>query len=140
MSGSTSLLLELRFAARAEELQAVRDAVRERAAAQGCGAECAGDIAMAVDEACQNIIRHAYHWDPEGTIELRMERSGQELVLFLADSAPTVDPARVKPRNLDEPRPGGIGTHLIRTVMDQAEFVNTSSERGNLLRMVKRIG
>ena len=140
MSGSTSLLLELRFAARAEELQGVRDAVRERAITQGCGAECAGDIAMAVDEACQNIIRHGYRWDPEGTIELRMERSGQELVLFLADSAPTVDPTRVKPRNLDEPRPGGIGTHLIRTVMDQAEFVKTSSERGNLLRMVKRIG
>jgi sigma-B regulation protein RsbU (phosphoserine phosphatase) len=139
VSEPTSLLLEMRFAARAEELQGVRDAVREQAASQGCGAECAGDIAMAVDEACQNIIRHGYRWDPEGTIELRMERIGQELVLFLADSAPTVDPARVKPRSLDEPRPGGIGTHLIRTVMDQAEFVKTSSERGNLLRMVKRI-
>jgi sigma-B regulation protein RsbU (phosphoserine phosphatase) len=60
-------------------------------------------------------------------------------VLSLEDSAPTVDPARVKPRSLDEPRPGGIGTHLIRTVMDQAEFVRTAGERGNLLRMVKRI-
>ena len=40
-----------------------------------------------------------------------------------------VDPARVKPRSLDEPRPGGIGTHLIRTVMDQAEFVRTAGEQ-----------
>ncbi len=139
MSDSTTRLLELHFAARAEELQGVRDAVRERAASEGCGDECAGDIAMAVDEACQNIIRHGYRWDPDGTIALRMERSGEELVLFLVDSAPTVDPAQVKPRSLDEPRPGGIGTHLIRTVMDQAEFVQTSSKRGNLLRMVKRI-
>jgi sigma-B regulation protein RsbU (phosphoserine phosphatase) len=139
MSQSTRALLELRFAARAEELRAVRDAVRGQALREGCAAECAGDIAMAVDEACQNIIRHGYRFDPEGIIHLRMERSGQELVLSLEDSAPTVDPARVKPRSLDEPRPGGIGTHLIRTVMDQAEFVRTAGERGNLLRMVKRI-
>lgn len=133
-------LLELRFAARAEELRGVRDAVQQRALSEGCGAECAGDIAMAVDEACQNIIRHGYRFDPQGTIALRMERSGQELVLVLEDSAPRVDPARVKPRSLDDPRPGGIGTHLIRAVMDRAEFIRTPSERGNVLKMVKRIG
>lgn len=94
---------------------------------------------MAVDEACQNVIRHGYRWDPEGTIVLEIERHGDDLVLSLRDFAPKVDPARVKPRDLDETRPGGLGTHLIRTVMDRAEFVPTPRERGNLLRLVKRI-
>ena len=132
-------LLELRFAARAEELRRVRDAVRAFALTQGCGPDCAGDIAMAVDEACQNIIRHGYRWDPHGTIELALERAGADLVVLLRDSAPTVDPARIRPRDLDDTRPGGLGTHLIRSVMDRAEFVTPAGGRGNELRLVKRI-
>jgi sigma-B regulation protein RsbU (phosphoserine phosphatase) len=108
-------------------------------AANGAGTECAGDIVMAVDEACQNIIRHGYAGEPEGDIELEIERRGDDLVFSLRDFAPKIDPSCVKPRDLDDVRPGGLGTHLIRTVMDEAEFVKTAAERGNLLRMVKRV-
>lgn len=138
-SAGDALLLQLRFPARADQLCDVRDAVRECVTANGAGEDCAGDIVMAVDEACQNIIRHGYAGDPEGGIELEIERQGDDLVFSLRDSAPKIDPARVKPRALDDIRPGGLGTHLIRTVMDEAEFVKISDERGNLLRMVKRI-
>ncbi len=94
---------------------------------------------MAVDEACQNVIRHAYRNDPDGEIELEIEHHGDELVLSLRDFAPEIDPDRVRPRDLDDVRPGGIGTHLIREVMDRAEFLRPESGRGNLLRMRKRI-
>ena len=138
-SARAARLLELRFPARADQLCDVREAVRECVAANGAGAECAGDIVMAVDEACQNIIRHGYAGEPEGDIELEIERRGDDLVFSLRDFAPKIDPACVKPRELDDVRPGGLGTHLIRTVMDEAEFVKIAVERGNLLRMVKRL-
>jgi sigma-B regulation protein RsbU (phosphoserine phosphatase) len=135
----TQRLLELRFPARADQLCDVRDAVRECVTSNGADAECACDIVMAVDEACQNIIRHGYAGEPEGGIELEIERRDDDLVFSLRDFAPKIDPACVKPRELDDVRPGGLGTHLIRTVMDEAEFVETDAERGNLLRMVKRV-
>ncbi len=138
-SARAARLLELRFPARADQLCDVREAVRECVTANGAGAECAGDIVLAVDEACQNIIRHGYAGELEGDIELEIERRGDDLVFSLRDFAPKIDPSCVKPRDLDDVRPVGLGTHLIRTVMDDAEFVKTASERGNLLRMVKRV-
>ena len=136
---SDARVLELRFPARPDQLCDVREAVLERTIANGADPQCASDVVMAVDEACQNIIRHAYAGNPDGEIELEIDRRGDDLVFSLRDFAPKIDPAAVKPRDLDDVRPGGLGTHLIHSVMDEAEFVKVSSDAGNLLRMVKRI-
>ncbi len=133
-------LLELRFPARANELAGVRAAVKKQVIEAGCTDRAAVDIVMAVDEACQNIIRHAYRGGEPGDIVLRIERAGGNLVFSLVDFAPRVDPRKVKPRDLDDVRPGGLGTFLIREVMDSADFVEPPPGCGNLLRMVKRIG
>lgn len=132
-------LLDLRFRADAGELKKVRQVVREAVLAQGAAESCATDVVMAVDEACQNIIRHAYAGGPRGDIVLEVERRGAELVFSLTDFAPRVDPAKVRPRDLDDVRPGGLGTHLIREVMDSAGFIEPPPGCGNLFRMVKRI-
>ena len=136
---SASHLLELRVPARAAELKRIREAVREAVGGCGCSAESTADIVLALDEACQNIIRHAYAGDPDDVIELTIERRGNELIFSLTDFAPPIDPDRVKPRDLDDVRPGGLGTHFIRRVMDETDFVPPPSGSGNLLRMVRRI-
>lgn len=133
------LLLQRRFPARPSELRSVREAVRREALAQGCAPDCAGDVVAAVDEACQNIIRHAYAGREGGEIVLELERAGEELVVSLRDFAPPVDPSRVRPRDLDDLRPGGLGTHLIRELMDGAGFAPPPPDGGNLFRMSKRI-
>jgi sigma-B regulation protein RsbU (phosphoserine phosphatase) len=132
-------VLKLRVPARADELKGIRDAVRERVEACGCSAQSAADIVLALDEACQNIIRHAYQDHPDGVIELEIEHRGDELIFSLIDEAPAIDPSRVKPRDLDDIRPGGLGTHFIQRVMDSADFLRPPSGRGNLLKMVRRI-
>ncbi len=137
--GDPRRLLERRFAARPAQLKEIRSAIRDVASASGCGTECASDIVMAIDEACQNIIRHAYCGDRDGEIVLAVDREGDRLVFSLRDFAPPVDPECVKPRDLADIRPGGLGTHLMREVMDECEFVEPPAGNGNLLRMVKRI-
>ena len=132
-------VLQLRFPARAKELKKIREAVRRGVTDCGCSAKSAADIVLAIDEACQNIIRHAYRGDSDDVIELEVERRGENLVFSLADHAPAIDPSRVKPRDLEDVRPGGLGTHFIRRVMDEVEFLRPASGRGNLLRMVRRI-
>ncbi len=132
-------VLQLRFPARAAELKRVRDAVRESVEGCGCSAKSTADIVLATDEACQNIIRHAYRGDSDNVIELEVEHRGDRLVFSLTDHAPAIDPSRVKPRDLEDIRPGGLGTYFIRRVMDEVEFLRPPSGRGNLLRMVRRI-
>ncbi len=132
-------VLQLRFPARAGELKRVRDALRERLEGCGCSDKSCADIVLAIDEACQNIIRHAYRGESDQAIELEVERRGDRLVFTLTDEAPAIDPSRVKPRDLEDVRPGGLGTHFIRRVMDEVEFLQPASGRGNLLRMVRRI-
>ena len=68
-----------------------------------------------------------------------MRRAEDELQIAVRDFAPSVDPARIRPRPLDELRPGGLGTHLIRSAMDHTEFCKPPSGPGNLLRMVKKL-
>ena len=131
--------IELRFEAKARELKKIRAAVKREALAAGCDERVAHDVMLAVDEACQNVIRHAYGEGRHGDVVLSIERREGSLVISLADFAPRIDPATVKPRDLDDVRPGGLGTHLIREVMDSAEFVEPPPGCGNLLRMVKRI-
>ena len=132
-------VLQLRFPARAAELKRTRESVREAMEGCGCSAKSTADIVLATDEACQNIIRHAYRGESDNVIELEVEHRGDGLVILLTDYAPTIDPSRVQPRNLDDIRPGGLGTHFIRRVMDEVGFSSPASGRGNLLRMVRRI-
>lgn len=139
MSVGTETLLEQRFAARPERLKDVRAAVSAAVTRAGCSEGCTRDVVMAVDEACQNVIRHAYGGPCDQEIELLIEREDDRLLLSLRDFAPPVDPARIRPRPLDEVRPGGLGVHLIREVMDATEFRRPESGVGNVLRMTKKI-
>jgi len=127
--------------ARPASLKKIRSAVRGVAIGSGCSEALAHDIIMAVDEACQNIIRHAYGGacDEEMVIEIHEETKPDRLVILLRDHAEKVDETKVKSRDLEDVRPGGLGVHLIHEVMDESGFVPTPSEKGNLYRMAIRI-
>ena len=133
------LLLTLSVPSRADRLKTIRNAVSETAKYCGCKKDVARDIVIAVDEACQNIIRHAYGGSPNGEIELKICRGNGELIILLRDFAETIDISKVKPRDLEDIKPGGLGTHFIREVMDDVEFLTPPVDGGNLLRMMKRL-
>jgi phosphoserine phosphatase RsbU/P len=133
------LLVEVIAAAEPDRLRLLRPVVSEAATACGFNRDRAAEIVLAVDEACQNIIRHAYTGEPGGRIVLRLHRSSDCLVVLLRDFAEPVDVRKVCPRALDDTRCGGLGTHLMRTIMDEVVFEPPPEGRGNVLRLVKRI-
>ncbi|MBC8339146.1 MAG: SpoIIE family protein phosphatase [Rhodospirillales bacterium] len=133
------LLLSLTVPSRADRLKTIRNAVTEAAKLCGLGKDPAHDVVLAVDEACQNIIRHAYGGSPNGKIKLKICRTEGELIILLRDFAETIDVSKVKPRELDDVKPGGLGTHFIREVMDETYFLDPPVDGGNLLRMIKRL-
>lgn len=95
---------------------------------------------LALDEACANIIRHAYDNDPRGEIEAYIQAHDGMCTIHLTDFGKPYDPARVDlPQDslsIDDTRPGGLGLHLMHTVMDEVHY--TPGPYGNRLVMVKR--
>jgi len=136
--GPPSGAVRRRFAARPDRLAEIRALVGGAAAALGADAAAAADCVLAADEACQNIIRHAYHGG-EGVVVVGVDRRSEGIVIELMDFAPPVDQSTLVSRPLEAVRPGGLGLHLMRSVMDRVEFVPPPAGIGNLLRLVKRI-
>jgi sigma-B regulation protein RsbU (phosphoserine phosphatase) len=128
-------LLVMRIEACPECLGGMRHRVSDATLAAGCAEGAAADVVLAVDEACQNIIRHGYRGS--GPVELELFREGSTLVVQLIDFAPPADPDKIKPRPLEELRPGGLGTHFMRCVMDDVAWLPPPFGAGNLLRMSK---
>jgi serine/threonine-protein kinase RsbW len=98
-------------------------------------------VEMAVDEACTNIIEHAYGGQGRGDIECTCQVNGQELTVTLRDHGHAFDPSSVPEPDisaaLEDRREGGLGLYLIGKLMDEVRFEFTP-DAGNLLTMVKR--
>ena len=101
-------------------------------------------IALAVDEALCNVIRHGYDRAPDRPIWIslwplvsRENGSAEGLRIVIEDEAKQIEPEKVKGRELEDVRPGGLGVHIIREVMDEAVW-EKRADRGMRLTMVKR--
>jgi len=133
------VLLEHHMPARAEYLRDMRNALRKLLDQLGIEPALRDRLVLAVDEACTNIIRHAYGGQGAGGIGLRVSRADDVLSFELTDDAPCIDPDRMRPKPLGECRAGGLGVALIDTVMDTWHVEPASARCGNRLVLRKRI-
>jgi sigma-B regulation protein RsbU (phosphoserine phosphatase) len=133
------VLLNFGFPAQPRELCAMRHKLAAALAQAGAEADLRQALVLAVDEACSNVIRHAYGGSCESRIELRLSQAGSELRFELRDFAPCVDPAKVRPRDLADARPGGLGINFIDSLMDSWSLQPLPDSTGNLLVMRKRL-
>ncbi|MEM6783148.1 MAG: ATP-binding protein [Bacteroidota bacterium] len=94
---------------------------------------------LAVEEACANVIRHAYP-DQPGPLTLRLDITPQTATATLLDTAPVFDPVHAPTPPLEgavEERPlGGLGWHFIRSLMDEVRH-EAQPEGGNRLTLIK---
>jgi serine/threonine-protein kinase RsbW len=113
-------------------------------------ADC-GQIALAVDEALCNVIRHGYERREDGKIWLSIwpheggdDSSASEaggIRIVIEDEAEQVDPTTIKGRDLDDVRPGGLGVYIIQQVMDHTRFEpRPDASRGMRVEMIKTHG
>lgn len=93
-------------------------------------------IVLAVDEACSNVIKHAYRNRPGQRIVLTFRVSSTQLEILIRDFGTSADPRNFRPRDLSDIRPGGLGVHFIRNTMDEVHY-EVPEDGGMLLRMVK---
>jgi anti-sigma regulatory factor (Ser/Thr protein kinase) len=94
-------------------------------------------ITLAVDEALANVIRHAYHSRADGLIELECRESADGLEISLLDNGDAPDRSKICAREMGSDQPGGLGTHIIKEVMD--EFKYEESPEGNRFVAIKHL-
>jgi len=130
--------LSLSIPAKANYLKQLRDSARDVALSAGSSKEQADSIVLAISEAASNIIQHAYKGD-EGEIELNIHVASElepaQLVINLRDYAETIDINEIRSRALDDVRPGGLGVHFMKQLMDNLVYTVPEDGRGNRLEM-----
>ena len=128
------------YQAKADQLIVLRKLIRNCLEKEGCEQDFIQRIVLAVNEACMNIIQHAYANRGTGIFRVEIYTDGKELTFCLTDFAPAVDKSIIKSRDLDDVRPGGLGVHFINELMDRVEYLETSGKDcGNILQMKKQI-
>lgn len=129
----------MRFRASSDQLFGVRELVRETLGTRGCDRSEVDSVVLAVDEACANIIRHAYGACGVGDIVIQILVQGNDCVIRLRDYARPVDPEALCCQPPRELSPGGLGMFLIEKIMDRYAFAEAADGKGNVLEMRKRM-
>lgn len=90
---------------------------------------CCGQMALAVDEALCNVMKHGYEGREDQPISIGMhvheDKGGSDhssIRIVIEDRAKQVDPKSICGRDLQDVRPGGLGVHMIREIMDDAVY------------------
>lgn len=125
--------LELRSEPRL--LHSVRGLVWRYVRGAGFSEDRTDEVVLAVDEACTNAMRHAYHHRTEERVWLDLGMDAEWLEIAVRDEGTPAPAEAVQRKELlcpdpDDLRPGGLGVQLIYKVFDEAEFT-PGAERGN---------
>jgi serine/threonine-protein kinase RsbW len=132
----------LRLKATLEEVPLALDFVTQSAKAAGFDEQALYQIQVAVDEACANVVEHAYRDVDPGDMEISCCLDEQTFVIRVRDWGASFDPDEVEDPDVDAPLEerslGGLGVFLIKQFMEQVQF-SFDAERGNELVMTKRL-
>lgn len=117
---------KLKVASAPENLETIREFIHDIALGAGFDSEAAGQIELAVDEACTNVIKHAHNYEYDKAMELLVLLDTQKMTITITDRGLGFDVNNVtKPdlrKYIHEAKKGGLGIHLMRSLMDEVQF------------------
>ncbi len=127
---------KIEFASHPANLMLMRQWVRKFLESRSFPSREIDLMVLGVDEACTNIIRHAYHLAEDKLICLSVETGQGGSVRFrLRDYGERLAHGGFQPRTLEHLRPGGLGVHLIKQAFDQVDYLH--KRNGTLLVLTK---
>lgn len=133
----SEILVRMSFCSHASRLKLLRSVIRDAADIAGLDDDQSGEVVLAVNEACMNIIQHGYQMKPDGWIEVEVASDDKAVSFRVRDYAPEIDSSVCCSRELDDIRPGGIGVHLMQSLMDECDYLAAPDGGGNLFQMKK---
>ncbi len=128
------------FPGRFDSLSKISTFVVQAAQEAGLNPSAVYAVDLAVDEACTNIIEHAYGGEGKGEIQCTCQVTDKGLTVIIRDHGKPFNPDRVHSHqvksHLKDVRSRGAGLYLIRKMMDDVNF-EFSKETGNVLTLTK---
>jgi serine/threonine-protein kinase RsbW len=121
----TDPLVSIRLPALMENLPRLIEPVSAAARALGIGEEKCADLELALEEALVNIFRYAYP-DKPGPVIVSCRTAVDCLAVLLEDEGIAFSVTAVSPpdlnRDMADQKIGGLGIHLIKTLMDEVRY------------------
>ena len=125
-----------------ENLALIREFVSSAAKQAGFDDKEVGRLELAVDEACANVIEHAYGHDANKEVLISARLDENEFSIDIEDTGKGFDPAQVNQEELEQliskRRTGGLGMRLMKTLMDEVRYEIEPGKK-NALHMSKRL-
>ncbi len=125
-----------------ENLAMIRDFVTSIAEQAGLTPGEVADMELAVDEACANVMEHAYGKDLTKEVSVRATLDGDIVEIAVIDTGQGFDPTAVEQLDLEKlissRRSGGLGMRLMKTLMDEVHYEMIPGKK-NELRMIKHL-
>jgi serine/threonine-protein kinase RsbW len=126
----------LKVSSQTSRLKSVRDFVTEEASRFGFDEETVNKISIAVDEACTNVIKHSFNYAEDREIEVTVKTSDGAFEVIVSHDGKSFDPEEIKPPDMKEYlthyRRGGLGMHLMRSLMDKVEYRSSGKSRNEV--------
>jgi serine/threonine-protein kinase RsbW len=121
----------------------IRDFVRSIGSQAGLGDMEVARLELAVDEACSNVMEHAYGLDSTKEVSIRATADDNALRIVVVDTGKGFDPASVEQKKLQDlitaKRTGGLGMRLMKSFMDEVHYAMIPGVK-NELTMIKNLG
>ncbi len=125
-----------------ENLSMIRDFVKSIGTQSGMEDMDVARLELAVDEACANVMEHAYDADSTKEVSIRAIVDDESVQIEVVDSGKGFDPAAVEQLKVEElvsaRRTGGLGMRLMKSFMDEVHYEMQPGVK-NELKMVKRL-
>ena len=123
------------FAVNTKSLRDVRDFARNIFDKSPILQSQKDELVLAIAEAAQNIVKHAYKDNQETTdkMQIKISFKDNELEIGFFDKGKPVNQENIKHRKLDDIKPGGLGTYFIQQIMDEVVFKESTGWHNHLV-------
>lgn len=119
-----------------DNLSTIRNFIKENSTKVGFDEETANKIVLATDEACTNIIKHAYKYSKSGKINVNVSYSNKRFKISITDEGSHFNSKSIKEPNLkkyyEEKRVGGLGMFLMKKLMDEVVYSHPDAKKNKV--------
>ena len=128
------------FTVNSSNLKEIRTFARDIFAKQNIPQELKDDLVLAITEAAQNIVKHAYkNQTTTDKMKIKILFRDSEIEIGFFDTGLPVVPENIQHRKLDDIKPGGLGTFFIKKIMDEVIFRKDKKGWVNHLVLTKKV-
>jgi len=142
MNSTHEHITEFVTSAETTQLEGIRNYVSDKAVFYGFNEVDSQKIALAVDEACTNLIRHAFKYDKSHSIRISIDSVNNIFTIKIMDDGKPFNPLNMPTpdmkKYLKDFKKGGLGIHIMKLVMDEIEYIpSNSNDKYNTLILKK---